>query len=230
MENHESHRSFGRRAPGLRARTVATRERRRSTARRVRPSESVRNAGLHDQGPLGILYSIHAAAATSIAPRFPGTVAPRISPGVHYYAVLDLPAGAVIDYIGVNTATTVSGAMGFTLHFRDHLGGSAQLASATSPAPGRGIRHGLRRSAGIVILDNHDREFSRRRDRARSGRLPVLRLRRGLVAPERVGSAVPRRRSVTCRMAIRSTSSSRRSRPRDYRRVRRRRTSVRTRR
>ena len=56
--------------------------------------------------------------------------------GWHWYTTLDLPAGSVIDFIGVNTATTVDGAMGFTLHFRDHLGGTAQLASLSFPAHG----------------------------------------------------------------------------------------------
>jgi len=82
------------------------------------------------------------------------------SDGTHFYAGLDLPAGAVIDYIGVNTATTVGGAMGFTLHFRDHLGGSAQLASATLPThAGGGFLTDYAGPLGIVIPDNHDREF-----------------------------------------------------------------------
>ena len=80
--------------------------------------------------------------------------------GMHYYRGLDLPAGAVIDYIGVNTATTVAGAMGFTLHFRDHLGGSAQLASATLPThDGGGFLTDYAGPLGILIPDNHDREF-----------------------------------------------------------------------
>lgn len=81
-------------------------------------------------------------------------------PGAHYYANLDLPAGAVIDYIGVNTATTVAGAMGVTLHFRDHLGGSAQLASSTLPThPGGGFATDYVGPLGILILDNKDRVF-----------------------------------------------------------------------
>ena len=82
------------------------------------------------------------------------------SGGTHFYAGLELPAGAVIDYIGVNTATTVAGAMGFTFHFRDHLGGSAQLASATLPThDGGGFLTDYAGPVGIVIPDNHDREF-----------------------------------------------------------------------
>jgi S-layer homology domain len=78
--------------------------------------------------------------------------------GHHWYATLDLPAGAVIDYIGVSTTTTVDAAMGFTLHFRDHLGGTAQLVSFSFPAhpfatdytPG---------PLGILIPANIDRVF-----------------------------------------------------------------------
>ena len=75
----------------------------------------------------------------------------------HYYTAVNLPAGAVIDYIGVNTATTVDGAMGFTLHFRDHLGGTAQLASFTFPAHGFGTDYAG--PLGILIPSNLDRVF-----------------------------------------------------------------------
>lgn len=55
------------------------------------------------------------------------------SGGFHRYSQVEVPAGAVIDYIGVNTSTTGDAVMGFTLHFRDHLGGTAQLLSASIP-------------------------------------------------------------------------------------------------
>ena len=77
--------------------------------------------------------------------------------GTHYYTTLDLPAGVVIDFIGVNTATTVDGAMGFTLHFRDHLGGTAQLASFSFPAHGFGTDYAG--PLGILIPANIDRVF-----------------------------------------------------------------------
>lgn len=78
--------------------------------------------------------------------------------GGHYYAPLVLPAGAVIDYIGVNTATTVDAAMGFTLHFRDHLGGSAQLVTFSLPAHS-GFGTDYAGPLGILIPNNVDREF-----------------------------------------------------------------------
>lgn len=77
--------------------------------------------------------------------------------GTHYYTTLNLPAGTVIDYIGVNTATTVDAAMGFTLHFRDHLGGKAELASFSIPA--HGFATDYAGPLGILIPANVDRVF-----------------------------------------------------------------------
>lgn len=78
----------------------------------------------------------------------------------HLYATLDIPAGAVIDFIGVNTATTVDASMGFTLHFRDHLGGSAPLASFSFPAHENGaFATDFAGPLGILIPGNHDRSF-----------------------------------------------------------------------
>lgn len=77
--------------------------------------------------------------------------------GTHYYTTLNLPAGSVIDFIGVNTATTVDAAMGFTLHFRDHLGGKAELASLSFPAHGFGTDYAG--PLGILIPANVDRVF-----------------------------------------------------------------------
>lgn len=78
--------------------------------------------------------------------------------GQHYYAPLTLPAGAVIDFIGVNNATTVDAAMGMTLHFRDHLGGSAQLLAFSFPAHG-GFATDYAGPLGILIPNHVDREF-----------------------------------------------------------------------
>jgi hypothetical protein len=50
------------------------------------------------------------------------------------HAALSLPAGAVIESIGVNTATTVLVPLSFSLYFRDHLGGTADLGSYSIPA------------------------------------------------------------------------------------------------
>jgi hypothetical protein len=116
-------------------------------------------------------YSIAALSAVAFSPRscsgFDRTTLSWYYPfedfcssSGHFYASLDLPAGAVIDYIGVNTATTLPGAMGFTLHFRDHLGGSAPLASATLPThDGGGFGTDYAGPLGILVPDHHDREF-----------------------------------------------------------------------
>jgi hypothetical protein len=77
--------------------------------------------------------------------------------GMHYYATLDLPAGAVIDYIGVNTATTTDAVMGFSFFFRDHLGGIANLASVSFPA--HGFQTDLIGPLNILVPGNHDRAF-----------------------------------------------------------------------
>ena len=77
--------------------------------------------------------------------------------GAHWYATLDLPAGTVIDYIGVNSKTTVDAAMGITLHFRDHLGGTAPLFSASFPA--HDFATDLYGPLGILIPSNIDRVF-----------------------------------------------------------------------
>jgi hypothetical protein len=77
--------------------------------------------------------------------------------GMHYYATLDIPAGAVIDYIGVNTATTTDAVMGFTFFFRDHLGGKADLVSFSFPA--HGFQTDFAGPLGILVPGNHDRAF-----------------------------------------------------------------------
>ena len=51
----------------------------------------------------------------------------------HYYTSLELPAGAVIDYIGVNSVTPVDAGLGFTLHVRDAANVRTALASFSIP-------------------------------------------------------------------------------------------------
>jgi hypothetical protein len=78
--------------------------------------------------------------------------------GFHYYQQVEIPAGAVIDYIGVNTSTTADAVMGFTLHFRDHLGGTAQLVSSSLPAHGT-FSTDFVGPLGIPVPNNLDRVF-----------------------------------------------------------------------
>ena len=78
--------------------------------------------------------------------------------GFHLYQQVEIPAGAVIDYIGVNTATTGDSVMGFTLHFRDHLGGTAQLVSASLPGHAT-FSTDFFGPLGIQVPNNLDRVF-----------------------------------------------------------------------
>jgi hypothetical protein len=78
--------------------------------------------------------------------------------GFHHYQQIEVPAGAVIDYIGVNSATTGDAIMGFTLHFRDHLGGTAQLVSASLPGHGT-FSTDFFGPLGIFVPNNLDRVF-----------------------------------------------------------------------
>jgi hypothetical protein len=71
---------------------------------------------------------------------------------------LNVPAGMVINYIGVNTKTTADAAMGFTLHFRDHLGGTAQLVSYSIPAHDT-FTTDFVGPLGILVPSNVDRVF-----------------------------------------------------------------------
>ncbi len=130
-----------------------------ANSHRVGRSSGVRNAGLSD----------HRLSATQFVTNFSdnetGVDAATLSRycwscfdyPTHYYASLDLPAGAVIDYIGVNTATTTNAVMGFTLHFRDHLGGRAELASFSFPA--HGFTTDYAGPFGILVPGNLDRAF-----------------------------------------------------------------------
>lgn len=76
----------------------------------------------------------------------------------HHFASLDIPAGAVIDFIGVNNMTPADATMGFNLIFRDHLGGNLPLASFSFPAHD-GFVTDFAGPLGILIPGNHDRTF-----------------------------------------------------------------------
>jgi len=52
----------------------------------------------------------------------------------HYYASLDLPAGAVIDFIGLNTANDTDIVFGFELWRRNNDGSTSPLTSFSVPA------------------------------------------------------------------------------------------------
>jgi len=54
----------------------------------------------------------------------------------HYYAPLNLPAGAVIDYIGLNSTTDTDAIIGLALWQRDLFGNQTMLAAFSVPAHG----------------------------------------------------------------------------------------------
>jgi len=55
-------------------------------------------------------------------------------PDVHYYADLDLPAGSIIDYIGLNTKSDTDGIFGVELYSRADYGGFIGLTGFSVPA------------------------------------------------------------------------------------------------
>ncbi len=55
---------------------------------------------------------------------------------MHYYANLDLPAGAVIDNIGLNSTTDTDSILGVALYFRNQLGGVVFETGFSAPAHG----------------------------------------------------------------------------------------------
>lgn len=53
---------------------------------------------------------------------------------IHYRATLQVPAGAVIDFVGVNTATNTDAVIGFALWDRDRYGTTTMLVGFSLPA------------------------------------------------------------------------------------------------
>jgi S-layer homology domain len=100
-------------------------------------------------------------------PNFGNTDCPRLSPGLgrytclpgydlQYYATLDLPAGAVIDLIGVSTATDADAIMGFGLWKRNRDGSKELLSGFSFPAHGWATDY----AAPAILIDSHlDREY-----------------------------------------------------------------------
>ena len=76
----------------------------------------------------------------------------------HYYTSLELPGGAVIDYIGVNSATPVDAALGFTLHVRDAANVRTALTSFSIPGHAE-FRTDYTGLLGIEIPQNAGRTY-----------------------------------------------------------------------
>lgn len=76
---------------------------------------------------------------------------------LHYYTTLQLPAGAVIDSIGINTNTDTDAIMGIALWRRDSTGANIMLTGFSVPAHGWGTD-----SAGplnILVDSNQNKEL-----------------------------------------------------------------------
>jgi hypothetical protein len=74
-----------------------------------------------------------------------------------YYATLDLPAGAVIDYIGVNNTSDSDGVLGFALYSRDRYAHKDLLAGFSFPAHGWDTDYS--NVLEILVPDHSDREL-----------------------------------------------------------------------
>ena len=110
------------------------------------------------------------------------------------------------------------GALGMTLHFRDHLGGIGTARRGSRFPRMRGSSRTSEGRSAFWSRTSKDRAFILDVERRGRGRRPdELRLRRGLVAKDRVRPAGDAEASATCRRLTPSTSSSRRSRSRGSR-------------
>jgi hypothetical protein len=86
-----------------------------------------------------------------------GRYTPYPTADTHYYANLDLPAGAVIDSIGMNSTSDTNAVLGFALWQRDRHANMTLLAGFSMPA--HGWQTDLYGPLGILLADHADREF-----------------------------------------------------------------------
>ena len=75
----------------------------------------------------------------------------------HYYTTLDLPAGAVIDAIGLNSSTDINGIIGFELWQRNRDGSKVSLVAFSVPA--HSWRTDFAELLNIPIADHVDKEY-----------------------------------------------------------------------
>lgn len=73
----------------------------------------------------------------------------------HYFATVDLPAGAVIDFVGINTTTDTDSIMGLALYKRDSSGSATLIGGFSIPAHGWGTDY-----AGPlnILVDTHQNQ------------------------------------------------------------------------
>jgi hypothetical protein len=76
----------------------------------------------------------------------------------HFYANLDIPAGSVIDYIGLNSSTDTDSILGVALWQRDRYAGLTLLAGFSAPAHAAWATD-FAGPLGIPIADHVDKEL-----------------------------------------------------------------------
>jgi hypothetical protein len=84
-------------------------------------------------------------------------VSHSVSYDAHYYATLDVPAGAVIDFIGLNSASDTDGILGVELWERHSDGSKISLAAFSVPA--HGWDTDLVGPLNVPIVDRVNREY-----------------------------------------------------------------------
>ena len=100
-------------------------------------------------------------------PAFGGGDCPHFSPGPgrygicptgdsHYFTTLDLPAGAVIDLVGINTATDTDAIMGVALWQRNRDGSKTMLTGFSLPAHDWATDYA---PVGVLVDTHRDREY-----------------------------------------------------------------------
>jgi hypothetical protein len=112
-------------------------------------------------------YTVTTISALSFVPRdwYVGfTVSPSLgrycgctSVGMNYYAALNIPAGAVIDYIGLNSTTDTNAVLGLGLWLRNSFGNKVLLAGFSAPA--HGWETDFAGPLGIQVPDNQGSEL-----------------------------------------------------------------------
>ena len=90
----------------------------------------------------------------------PITLSLRLHGGNYRFGTtLVLPAGTIIDYLGVNTATTADGALGIGLYSRDESGGLTPLASSSLPGHANFATDYLNGPLNILVPANKDHVY-----------------------------------------------------------------------
>lgn len=86
-----------------------------------------------------------------------GRVSNSVDYDSHFYATLDIPAGAVIDFIGLNSASDTDGIFGVELWERHSDGSKTPLAAFSVPA--HGWDTDLAGPLNVPITDRVNREY-----------------------------------------------------------------------